>query len=306
MPTTRSSTGRASRCSARRAWSCSARASRWPSSTRRSRPTRASRRRSSTSTCRSRSSTLCGFVFGGICAVQYLRSGDPRHDLRSYTAIHQSLIFCIGALITGSLWAKASWGQWWVWDEPTLVSFLIVFLLYATYQPLRFSIEDHERQSRYAAVFAIVAGAFVPINFIAVRLADPLIHPRVLNTSGGDLPGDMRVAFYTSLDRHGAAVRDALPLRDDQQARRARSSRRSAASSARTPAAGGRSAAPEPDSDVSDKLPDNGGYVAAAYLVFLVLLLIYVAVMATRASRLERELADVLDLVQREQTAEES
>ena len=42
--------------------------------------------------------TLGGFVFGGICAVQYLRSGDPRHDLRSYTAIHQSLIFCIGAL----------------------------------------------------------------------------------------------------------------------------------------------------------------------------------------------------------------
>ena len=143
--------------------------------------------------------TLCGFVFGGVNAIQYLRSGDPRHDLRSYTAIHQSLIFCIGALITGSLWAKASWGQWWVWDEPTLVSFLIVFLLYATYQPLRFSIEDPERQSRYAAVFAVVAGAFVPINFIAVRLADPLIHPRVLNQAGSDLPDEMRVAFYTSL-----------------------------------------------------------------------------------------------------------
>ncbi len=143
--------------------------------------------------------TLCGFVFGGVSAIQYLRSGDPRHDLRSYTAIHQSLIFCVGALITGSLWAKASWGQWWVWDEPTLVSFLIVFLLYATYQPLRFSIEDPERQSRYAAVFAVVAGAFVPINFIAVRLADPLIHPRVLNQAGGDLPGEMRIAFYTSL-----------------------------------------------------------------------------------------------------------
>ncbi len=143
--------------------------------------------------------TLGGFVFGGICAIQYLRSGDPRHDLRSYTAIHQSLIFCVGALLTGSLWAKAAWGHWWVWDEPTLVSFLIVFLLYATYQPLRFSIEDPEKQSRYAAVFAIVAGAFVPLNFMAVRLADPLIHPRVLNTSGGDLPGDMKLAFYTAI-----------------------------------------------------------------------------------------------------------
>jgi len=141
--------------------------------------------------------SLCGFIFGGICAIQYLRTNDPRHDLRAYTAIHQSLIFCAAALVTGSIWAKAAWGQWWVWDEPTLVSFLIVFLLYATYQPLRFSIEDPEKQSRYAAVFAIVAGAFVPLNFLAVRLANPLIHPRVLNTSGGSLPGDMRVAFYT-------------------------------------------------------------------------------------------------------------
>ena len=65
-----------------------------------------------------------------------------------------SLIFGVGALITGSIWAKAAWGHWWLWDEPTLVSFLIVFLLYACYQPLRFSIEDPERQARYAAVFA--------------------------------------------------------------------------------------------------------------------------------------------------------
>jgi heme exporter protein C len=143
--------------------------------------------------------TLCGFVTGGIYAFRYLRSEDPVLDLKAYTAIHQSLIFCIGALITGSLWAKAAWGQWWVWDEPTLVSFLIVFLLYATYQPLRFSIEDPEKQARYASVFAIVAGAFVPLNFLAVRLADPLIHPRVLNTSGGALPGDMKVAFYTAI-----------------------------------------------------------------------------------------------------------
>ena len=48
---------------------------------------------------------------------------------------------------------------------------------------------------------------------------------------------------------------------------------------------------------MTDTLPDNGGYVAAAYLVFVVLLLIYIAIMATRASRLERQLGVVLDLV---------
>ena len=97
--------------------------------------------------------------------------------------------------MTGSIWAKASWGHWWVWDEPVLVSFLVVFLLYCVYYPLRFSIEDPERQARYSSVFAIAAGAFVPINFIAVRLAESFTHPRVLSQTGGNLPGDMRLTF---------------------------------------------------------------------------------------------------------------
>jgi heme exporter protein C len=142
---------------------------------------------------------LCGFVFGAVCAIQHLRTGSSRWDLRSYVAIHLSLILGAGVLITGSIWARASWGHWWVWDEPTLVSFLIVFLLYATYQPLRFSIEDPEKQARYASVFAIVAGAFVPLNFLAVRLAQAYTHPRVFASAAGGLPGSMKPAFYLCL-----------------------------------------------------------------------------------------------------------
>jgi len=142
---------------------------------------------------------LGGFVFGGICAIAYLRTRDRKWDLRSYVAIHLSLILGLGVLVTGSIWARASWGHWWVWDEPTLVSFLIIFLLYACYQPLRFSIEDPDKQARYAAVFAILAGAFVPLNFLAVRLAQSLTHPRVLGTTGGDMPGAMRLTFLIAL-----------------------------------------------------------------------------------------------------------
>jgi heme exporter protein C len=142
---------------------------------------------------------LCGFVAGGLWGIQYLRTGDRRHDLRSYVAIHLALILGVGALITGSIWAKASWGHWWVWNEPTLVSFLIVFLLYACYQPLRFSIEDPETQARYAAVFSIVAGAFVPLNFLAVRMAQSTEHPRVFTTTGGNMPGSMFLTFLVSL-----------------------------------------------------------------------------------------------------------
>ncbi len=142
--------------------------------------------------------SLSGFVIGGLLAIAHLRTRDQRWDLRSYVAIHMSLIFGAAVLLTGSIWARASWGHWWVWNEPTLVSFLIIFLLYATYQPLRFAIEDPERQARYASVFAITAGAFVPLNFIAVRLSASYVHPRVLGSSS-NLPGPMMLTFLVSL-----------------------------------------------------------------------------------------------------------
>ena len=142
---------------------------------------------------------LGGFVAGGIFAIQQLRTGERKWDVRSYVSIHLSIILGMGVLLTGAIWGKAAWGHWWNWDEPTLVSFLIVFLLYCCYQPLRFSIDDPERQARYASVFAITAGAFVPINFMAVRLADSFLHPRVLSETGGSMPGEMRLTFIVSL-----------------------------------------------------------------------------------------------------------
>jgi heme exporter protein C len=142
---------------------------------------------------------LGGFVVAAIHAIQHLRTGDRIHDARAYVSIHISIIFGVAVLLTGAIWARASWGKWWVWDEPTLVSFLIVFLLYCTYYPLRFAIEDRDRQGRYASVFAITAGAFVPLNFLAVRLAESLVHPRVFATAEGGMTGKMWLAFLMCL-----------------------------------------------------------------------------------------------------------
>ncbi len=64
---------------------------------------------------------------------------------------------------------------------------------------LRFSIEDRERQARYASVFAVVAGAFVPINFAVVRMAQSYVHPRTLGTTTGGMPGEMMLTFLIAL-----------------------------------------------------------------------------------------------------------
>jgi hypothetical protein len=47
----------------------------------------------------------------------------------------------------------------------------------------------------------------------------------------------------------------------------------------------------------TNALPDNTGYVAAAYLVFFALVLVYVVIMASKLARFERELTELNALV---------
>ena len=231
--------------------------------------------------------TLCGFIAGGLFAIKHLRTGDSSWDMRSYVAIHLSIMLGVGVLLTGAIWAKTAWGHWWVWDEPVLVSYLIVFLLYCCYQPLRFSIADPERQSRYASVFAITAGAFVPLNFVAVRLAEQYTHPRVLSETGGNMPGDMRFTFFVCIAADGASVHDALEARADEQAH-------GPAAEAPAPATG--------SAGLMLVIAEGGDYVAAAYIVFLTLIVVYIAIIASKLSRMEKELETLNELVDKRGT----
>ena len=253
---------------------------------------------------------LCGFV-----GRRHLADPAPAHrrphagDLRSYVAIHLSLILGVGVLVTGSIWAKASWGHWWVWDEPTLVSFLIVFLLYATYQPLRFSIEDPERAGALRVASSRSSpGAFVPLNFLAVRLAAAARRTRACSaTGGGDLPGAMRCRSSSALARRWTLLFVTL-WKYEMASKNARAQLRAlrrtlGGDDGRAPRAG-RSPPRRSVSTHADALPDDAGYVAAAYLVFLALLLIYVAIMAMRAQpRIERDLGELNELADRRDRA---
>ena len=81
------------------------------------------------------------FGWGAWKALRLLWTGDERYDLESYTAVHMGTIFGVLTLVTGSIWAKVSWGVWWSWSERQLVLFLILFLFYSAYFMLRYSLE---------------------------------------------------------------------------------------------------------------------------------------------------------------------
>lgn len=138
------------------------------------------------------------FALGALKAVLHLRSRRPGADLESYVAIHQGVIFGALVLITGSIWAKISWGRWWVWSSQQLVVFLILFLFYCAYFMLRYSIDEGPSRANICAVYALFGVALIPVSFFAIRLANDFIHPTVFTQKGPQMAGSMFVTFLVS------------------------------------------------------------------------------------------------------------
>ena len=132
-------------------------------------------------------------------ALRLLWTGDERYDLESYTAVHIGTIFGVLTLVTGSIWAKVSWGVWWSWSERQLVLFLILFLFYSAYFMLRYSLEPGPRRQRSSAVYALFGVVLIPISFLAIRLAEGLIHPVVFTREGPQMSDSMFAAFCVCL-----------------------------------------------------------------------------------------------------------
>jgi heme exporter protein C len=130
--------------------------------------------------------------------LQLLWRGEERFDLESYVAIHQGTIFGSLTLLTGSIWAKASWTVWWTWSSNQLVLFLVLFLFYCAYFMLRFSIEEGPRRARSCAVYALFGVVLIPISFLAIRLAQDFIHPVVFSRDGPQMSGAMFATFCVS------------------------------------------------------------------------------------------------------------
>jgi heme exporter protein C len=139
------------------------------------------------------------FAWGAWKALRYLRTRDDRADVESYVAIHQGVVFGALTLITGSVWAKASWGVWWSWSENQLVLFLVLFLFYCAYFMLRYSVDAGPARASMSAVYALFGVVLIPVSFLAIRLSQRFIHPVVFNSHGPQMTGAQFFTFCVSL-----------------------------------------------------------------------------------------------------------
>jgi heme exporter protein C len=139
------------------------------------------------------------FAWGAWKALRVLWKRDERADTESYVAIHQGVVFGALTLLTGSIWARASWGVWWSWGENQLVLFLVLFLFYCAYFMLRFSVDAGAARANMSAVYALFGVVLIPVSFLAIRLSQNFIHPVVFNSHGPQMTGAQFVTFCVSL-----------------------------------------------------------------------------------------------------------
>lgn len=127
-----------------------------------------------------------------VSSILHLRESDSKWDMVSLSAAEVGVIFAFLVLATGSIWAKAIWGWYWVW-EPRLTTSLVLFLVYVGYLMLRTALDDPLKRARLSAVFGIVAFVSVPLSFLSIRIwrsAHPLMFGGSLyGQEGGGLEG---------------------------------------------------------------------------------------------------------------------
>jgi heme exporter protein C len=134
-------------------------------------------------------------------SVKYLRSNELKYDDIALEFTNAAILFGVLGIVTGMLWAKFTWGDYWSGDPKQNAS-AIGLLMYFAYLVLRGSLSDAQQRGRIAAVYNLFAfAAFIPLIFVLPRLTDSL-HPGNGGNPGFnayDLDSKLRLVFYLAI-----------------------------------------------------------------------------------------------------------
>ena len=143
---------------------------------------------------------VLAFAMSMIFSIRYLRSRSMKEDDKALAAARLGFLACALATLTGSIFAKVTWGSFWNWD-PRETSIFILLLIYAAYFALRSAIEEEERKAMLSSVYSIFAFVSVPFFvFIVPRYYDSLHPEPILNIQRDlNMDGKMFTTFLSSL-----------------------------------------------------------------------------------------------------------
>jgi heme exporter protein C len=134
---------------------------------------------------------LAGFMVALIGAILYLVRRNLEWDRMAHAGVELGVVFGMGVLVTGSIWAKPTWLTYWTWD-PRLTTAAITVLLYVAYLLFRNGIDNRNTRALFSSIYALFAFLSVPLTYYSARWFRT-IHPVVFNGSNPDEQGGFAV-----------------------------------------------------------------------------------------------------------------
>ncbi len=119
---------------------------------------------------------VIAFAMSMVFSIRYLMTKKIKEDDKASEAARLGFIFCLLATITGSIFAKVTWGSFWNWD-PRETSIFVLLLIYGAYFSLRGAVEVEEKRAALSAVYSIFAFVTVPFLIFVVPRLVPSLHP---------------------------------------------------------------------------------------------------------------------------------
>ncbi len=136
------------------------------------------------------------FLVVFMASIRYLWKRDKKWDFIASSSAEVGLVFTTLVLITGSIWARPTWGVWWVWDS-RLTASLVLWLIYLAYFIVRSYIGEEERRARFAAVVGVIGFIDVPVVALAITLWRTQHPGPVIFESG--LSGEMMATLMVAI-----------------------------------------------------------------------------------------------------------
>ena len=140
------------------------------------------------------------FFVAGVASILYLVKKKTAFDDLAVSCVEIGVAFTGMGLVTGTIWARVTWGIWWTWD-PRLTWALISLLVYLGYLMLRRAIDDPTVRASNSAVLCIFAFTSVIITYKAIDWWRTQHPGAVLSfrTGGGNIDPAMESMIFQNL-----------------------------------------------------------------------------------------------------------
>jgi heme exporter protein C len=141
------------------------------------------------------------FLISFVYSIKYLNNPNPEFDFKAVAATSTGILFGIAGLLTGSLWARFTWGAWWTFAEPRMNLSAVALLILAAYFVLRSAFDNPEKRAKMAAVYNIFAVSTVPFLFYIIPRQLPSLHPGAEgNPAFSEVTSpELRLIFYPAV-----------------------------------------------------------------------------------------------------------